>query len=307
MSRRAFYLSITFLLTALLSGSSYGGKQTLADKTVTVSFDEGLKGPAREVLRIYPAIKGELLKDLGWSTSFHPEIVLIKDSASFRRAVGNDLVTALAIPDKDLIVVDYSRMNVRPFTLGTTLKHELCHLELHHHITRRTLPRWLDEGICQWVTGGLAEIVTDGSYPILREAALSNRLINFERLAERFPEEGRDFLLAYEESRSIVEYIKREFGVSGVQSILKYMAQDEDLEDAVQKSILISVDELEKRWRLSITKRTLWFSYISDNLYEMLFLCAAVISIYGFFVTLRRKRAYKDEDEGGNEGDEEKR
>ena len=302
MARRTFFSSVTCFLLALLIGSSYGEKHTLVDRTVTVLFDDPLQNPAMEVLKMYPAIRAELQKDLGWSTDFRPEIVLIKDSATFRRVVGSDLVTALAIPQKDLIVVDYSKMNVHPFTLATTLKHELCHLELHHHIAQSTLPRWLDEGICQWVTGGFAEIMTEGTHSILREAALSNRLISFEGLAERFPHEGRDILLAYEESRSIVEYIKSEFGVSGVRSILKYLSQDDNLENAVQKSLLISLNELEKRWRLSITEKTLWFSYISDNLYEILFLFAALITIYGFFRTLKKKREYKDEEEEREEG-----
>jgi len=301
MARRTFFSSVTCFLLALLIGSSYGEKHTLVDRTVTVLFDDPLQNPAMEVLKMYPAIRAELQKDLGWSTDFRPEIVLIKDSATFRRVVGSDLVTALAIPQKDLIVVDYSKMNVHPFTLATTLKHELCHLELHHHIAQSTLPRWLDEGICQWVTGGFAEIMTEGTHSILREAALSNRLISFEGLAERFPHEGRDILLAYEESRSIVEYIKSEFGVSGVRSILKYLSQDDNLENAVQKSLLISLNELEKRWRLSITEKTLWFSYISDNLYEILFLFAALITIYGFFRTLKKKREYKEEEDEENE------
>lgn len=301
MSRRIFFPSVLFVLLALLIGSSYGEKRILVGKTVIVSFDDPLQNSAMEVLKMYPAIRAELLKDLGWSTDFRPEIVLVKDSATFRRVVGSDLVTALAIPQRDLIVVDYSKMNVHPFTLATTLKHELCHLELHHHIAQSTLPRWLDEGICQWVTGGFAEIMTEGNHSILREAALSNRLISFEGLAERFPHEGRDFLLAYEESRSIVEYIKSEFGVSGVRSILKYLSQDDTLENAVQKSLLISLDELEKRWRLSITEKTLWFSYISDNLYEILFLFAALITIYGFFRTLKKKREYKEEEDEENE------
>jgi len=304
MSRQVFISSATCFLLALLIGPSHGERHTLVDRKVIVSFDAPLQNSAMEVLKIYPSIQAELLKDLGWSTDFSPEILLIKDSASFKRAVGSDLVTALAIPQKDLIVVDYSRMNVYPFTLATTLKHELCHLELHHHIAERTLPRWFDEGVCQWVTGGFAEVMTDGNHSILREAALSNRLISFKGLTERFPLEGKDFFLAYEESRSVVEYIKREFGVSGVRSILKYMRQGDNLGNAVQKSLLIPLDELEKRWRLSITQKTLWFSYISDNFYEIVFLFAALITIYGFFRTLSKKREYKnkDEDEEREEG-----
>lgn len=296
--------SVLFTLAALLIVSSYAGGNTLGDGMVIVRFAGPLLSPAREVLRIYPSIREELLRDLGWRTSFRPEIVLLKDSVFFRRVAGSDLVTALAIPQKDLVVIDYSKMNVHPFTLETTLKHELCHLELHHHIPEGKLPRWLDEGICQWVTGGLSEIMTDGTRSILREATLSNRLVGIERLAERFPADGRDLLLAYEESRSIVEYIEKEFGASGVRRILEQMSRGDSQEDAVRKGLLISLDELERRWRLSLAENTSWFSYIGDNLYEILFLFAALITICGFFVILKKKRAYKDEDENEDDPEE---
>ena len=75
------------------------------------------------------------------------------------------------------------------------------------------------------------------------------------------------------------------------------MGNGDSVEIAVQKSLLISLDGLEKRWRSSLVRKTLWLSYISDNLYEMLFLLSAIIAICGFFLILRRKRAYRDEEE----------
>lgn len=297
MLTQGIFLSVILFLAVPALGPSYAEKQILEDERVIVRFDGPLRNAARDVLDAYPGIRAELREDLGWETDFRPEIILIKDSASFRRLVESDLITALAIPQKDLIVIDYSKMNVHPFTLGTTLKHELCHLEIHHHISGGEIPRWLDEGICQWVTGGLAEIATVGSHSVLREAALSKRLISIEGLSERFPTDGRDLLLAYEESRSIVEYIKKEFDVSGVRGILENMSRGDDLESAVSKSLSISLDELEKRWRSSLADKTWWIAYVGDHVYEILFLLAALITIYGFFRILKKKREYKDEDE----------
>ena len=290
-------LSLVFSLTTLLIRPSYAEKLTLGDESVIVWFDSPLQNSAREVLKIYPALRVELMTDLGWRTAFRPEIVLIKDSASFRSVADSDLVTALAIPQKNLILIDSSKINYRPFSLGTTLKHELCHLELHHHIAESNLPRWFDEGICQWVSGGLSEIITESNHSILREAVLSNRLISIEELAEKFPADGRDLLLAYDESRSIVEYIAKQFGASGVRRILEQMSRGDNLENAVSKTTLISLNELEKRWKSSLSEQASWFSYIGSNLYEILFLFAALISIYGFFVVLKKKREYKDEED----------
>jgi hypothetical protein len=297
MSGRGIVSCVLLFLSVWLTGPSYAGQQTLAEERVVVRFDEQLLNAAKEVIRVFPGIRAELERDLGWATAFRPEVILIKDSVSFRKAAENDLVTAFAIPQKNLVVIDYARMHVHPFTLGTTLKHELCHLELHHHISDGKLPRWLDEGICQWVTGGGAEIMTDGSRSVLREATLSGRIIGIRGLAERFPAGGRDLLLAYEESRSIIEYIEKEYGASGIRGIVKHMAEGDHPEDAVRKGLMISLDELEERWRSSLVEKTSWFSYIGDNIYEVLFLFAALMTLYGFVKMLNRKRAYKDQDE----------
>jgi hypothetical protein len=292
-----------FLLAAFLPGISYAARHILANENVAVSFDAPLQNAAAEVLKIYPGVRAELSEELGWGTNFRPQILLIKENASFRRIASSDLVVAEAIPREDLIVIDYSRMNVQPFTLGTTLKHELCHLVLHRHIAQKNLPRWFDEGVCQWVTGGLAEIMTVGNRSMLREAALSHRLISFERLTERFPADGRDLLLAYEESRSVVDYIRKEFGVSGVRMILEYMSEGDDLDNAFRKSLSMSSDELEKRWRSSIVEKTFWLSYIGDNIYVILFAFAALITVYGFFRILKKRREYRDEEEEDDEGE----
>lgn len=303
MAKIEILSSVLFFLIVFLPGTTSAGKSAIGDEKVIVRFDDRLQNAAKEILRLYPSIRAELKKDLGWETDFRPEVVLMKDSAAFRKVSGSELVTAFAVPEEDLIVIDYSKMGVHPFTIDVTLKHELCHLELHRHITREKLPRWLDEGTCQWVTGGLAEIISEGSRSVLRDAVLSNRLISIEGLTQSFPSDGRDLLLAYEESRSIVEYVKEKFGVSGVRGILEQISKGDDLEYAVRKSLSISTDDLEMQWRSSISRTNLWPSYIRDNLYEALFLFSALITVYGFFRVLKRKREYKDEDKGeGEEG-----
>lgn len=297
MSERRILSYVVLFFSVLLINPSYAGQQTLADERVVVRFDEPLLNAAREIMRIYPGIRAELERDLGWAAAIRPEVILLKDSVSFRKSAESDLITALALPEKNLVLIDYARMHVTPFTLEATLKHELCHLELHHHVRGVSLPRWLNEGICQWVTGGFAEIMTDKSRSALRDATLSNRIIGIRGLSERFPAGERDLLLAYEESKSIIEYIVKEFGASGIRAIVNHMAAGIHPEDAVQKSLMISLDELERRWRSSLGKKTSWFSYVGDNIYEILFLIAALMTLSGFILMRNRRRAYKDEDD----------
>ena len=116
---------------------------------------------AEKTAGFYPDLKAELEETIGWKIDFKPGIVLVKDNNTFQKMSGSSLIVAYALPDQGIIVIDYSRMKTDPFTLEATIKHELCHLLLHENIGSEKLPRWLDEGVAQWASGGLADIVME--------------------------------------------------------------------------------------------------------------------------------------------------
>ncbi len=293
---------MAFFLPLISIHPSYAENTFFQNDEIIIQGEEPLGSTAGEIVNIYPTIKKELLMVFGWYHDFRPVVVLIKDTDTFRKIAGSKMIVALAIPQQNLIVIDYSKMNMHPFTLKTTLKHELCHLQLHHHIKEGNLPRWLDEGICQWVNGGVAEIIMDQRQSLLKEATLTKKFISIRQLTDRFPSDGEDLLLAYEESKSVVDYISKEFGVSGVLSMLEYFSRGDDLEEAVKKSFSISLGELESRWRSYLKSETSWFAYISNDLYEFLFFIAALLTAYGFVRMMKRKRGYRDDEDEREDG-----
>jgi hypothetical protein len=290
--------SILILLALLLIPAALFGAgeiATLQDEEVTVLFEEPLRNAAEEVIEAYPIVKSELERTFHWEAGFRAVIRLTGDSTAFKRTVGNDITVAFAVPDRYFIVIDNSKVHSRPFTLKTALKHELCHLLLHHHIA--ALPRWLDEGVCQWVSGGITELIMSSQEPDLTRASLSGNLLSIGEMA-RFPDDEGSLRLAYAESRSIVEYITGEFGREGLLEMLDNLRQGLPLEEAMQRSLHVSVHELEGKWHEHLEKRLTWFTYISDNLYFILLAFAALITVYGFIRFLIRKRAYRDEEDG---------
>ena len=301
MIKRIAFLSAILLLWVQAARPAFAGLSSINGESVSVRFDAPLLNAAKDILKAYPSVRAELAMDLGMGTDLRPEIVLIKDRASFRSEAGSDLVTAYAVPGKDLIVIDYSKMGGHPYTVEVTLKHELCHLELHHQIGGG-LPRWFDEGICQWVTGGFGELIDGGDRSVLTSAVLSGRLLSIDRMTASFPSHGRGMLLAYAESRSIVEYIEKTFGARAVRAVLDRMRGGDDLDAAISNSLHISSVELEKRWKASLSTKNAWLYYLRDNLYEILFMLGALFTVCGFFRALKRRREYKDEEEEGEEG-----
>jgi hypothetical protein len=287
-------LFLLFFLTFM--NTLYAEPNKIQTKEVIVIFEEPLETVAKDVVKIYPAVKADLVATLDWKVDVIPDVILVKDKSTLRRMVGSDIIIAFAIPERNLIVLDTSRVYTRPFTLEATLKHELCHILLHSNIKNERLPRWLDEGVCQWASGGIAELIADDGNRALTKATISDSVISIGDLI-RFPRDEKSLLLAYEESKSIVEYIVSEYGKQGILQILKYLKEGHSMDDSIQKSLSVSTSELEIKWLAYLKRKHTWFSYLSYNIYTILFSLAAVITVYGFIRLLKKKRAYVDEDE----------
>ncbi len=255
-----------------------------------------MEGIAKEVAGVYSSVKEELIGVLKCNLDFMPNIVIARDRNTFRKIVGSDIIVAFAVPERNLIVLDISRVYTKPFSLETTLKHELCHIFLHRNIRRDNLPRWLDEGVCQWASGGVAELVAGGGERALSKATVSNSVIRIRSL-DKFPRDEKNLLLAYEESKSFIEYIISEYGKNGLLQVLEYLKKGESIDNAFEKSFSVSFNDIEQKWLLYLKRKHTWFSYISRNLYIILFFLAGLITLYGFFRLLKKKREYKDEEE----------
>lgn len=295
-------LGIRALLTAvvffLMASASFSTEQSILDTPdLKVVYDVGLDRSAQQALAEYPAIKEALETLLQWPLDFKTTLVLLHDKAHFRRLAGHELVVAYALPAKNVVVIDHSKMHTSPFTLQTTFKHELCHLLLHHYIRDGNLPRWLDEGICQWASDGLADIIMDTKRDLLPAAILSNTYFALETLHSQFPQERKALMLAYAQSKSVVEYLNREYGSQGILDFLELLRQGIDLKSAFELRFAIPFDEFQYQWRVHLKKNINWFTYLSIHLYEILFVSAGLLTIWGFVRKVIRRRAYSAQED----------
>ncbi|MFH1950141.1 MAG: peptidase MA family metallohydrolase [Pseudomonadota bacterium] len=290
---------LLFLAASLLfSWRSLGAGEVylLKEAGIRVLFEPPLEPAAKQLTNIYPGVKAELERIFGWDLNLTPSILLIKESKEFQQMIKNPLTVAFALPEKDLIVIDYSKMNIHPFTLRNIFKHELCHLLLHQHIRSVPLPRWLDEGVAQWVSDGIGDIILDQKRSRLNKVALRGRFISLDSLTRGFPRREEDLILAYEESKSFVDYIIGKFGREGVLKVLEGMKQGESVHAAVLRACSVSFEDLEKGWQSSLRRKMTWFTYLSYNLYEILFSLAALITVYGSIrIMLKKRRRMKEE------------
>ncbi len=264
---------------------------------VIVHYEPSLRNAAQETAEVYQDSKVELEETFGWTYNARPTVILVKNNNEFNKITGYSYIVALAIPQKNLIIIDYSKMGHWPLSLKRTLKHEICHLMLHYHIPNEQLPKWLDEGIAQWVSDGMMELLINSKRQSLDDAILAGNYLPLSELIHHFPQDRRSLWLAYEESKSLVEYIVQNFGEKGLLKILNYLKNDQNFNAAVLKSISIPMDEIEKRWHDHMKRRVNIFNLLSAYLYEVLFVIGALLTIAGFIRFIFKKRAYKVEDD----------
>lgn len=264
---------------------------------VTVLCEQPLASAAREVITLYSPLKAELEATFLWEIDFKPIVVLIGQRGAFQQMSGHRSFVAYAIPQKELIVVDYTRMNENPFTLEMTIKHELCHLLLHRYMGKTDMPKWLDEGIAQWISEGIPEIITHGRPSMLTHAAFADRLPKLESIAHSFPQDVQGLTLAYEQSRSIVEFIVENYGKNGILNILETMRKGAGYREAILISLMISYPELEKRWQQDQQSLMAVLSYFAVNLYTIIFVLAALLTFLIYIRSAIRKRRLREEPE----------
>ncbi len=270
---------------------------------IIVRHEASLRNAAKQIASDYKKTRNDIETKLGLRLQRDPVVVLIRSNDAFQDMARNKLVTAFAMPERNLIVIDYSKMNRIPFDFEDTFKHELAHILLHQKISSSALPKWLDEGVAQWASGGIADILHTGEKDLLQQAVLSHNLLPLADISSVFPESPRGLMLAYEESKSFVEYIVKHYGEAKLRSLLHSLAKQGTIEQAVYDNYGVSLEMLEQDWKKTLSIEISWFSYAADHLIWALFFFAAVITVAGYCVVKRRIKNYREDEDDLAEGD----
>jgi len=296
-------LALSILLIWLLASTATGlcrepaGFDSMDIGGAILQFKRDLQPAAEELAGMYPDLRSALVRRFGWPLDFTPTIVLADSRERFRRAAGSALIAAYAVPSRNLIVLDYSRLSADPGRLAAVTKHELVHLLLHHHIDKVPLPRWLNEGVAQWVSEGIGELLVRPQPGLLERAVLTGNHLPLARMQHRFPSNREGLLLAYEQSRSIVQFIADRFGEETVLQILDRMKHGFQIDAALQAVLALDTRQLEQRWLQQLQKPSPWLTFLARNIYPILFLFGALLTVFGFLRFLIRKHRYRDEED----------
>jgi hypothetical protein len=279
--------------TLLLCGSL---RAEDSNHEIVILGEDRLETQARHLRQIYPEVRNNLESTLGWKLRWPPRIVLNADREVFEQMSGSTLVSAFAVPREHTVVMYLSSATSDPYVLHETLEHELCHLLLHDHISRARLPKWLDEGICQWISGSFGEIFM-GRGIVSGGIRLSRHPIPLEQLTESFPRDKQALLQAYEESRLFVDFLVARYGKEGLLRLLEQLKEGEQTDAALLNTFSQSLETLQKEWVHELHGRSVWLLWVSQYLYEILFFVGALLTVLAFVRLMIRRRNYDPDEE----------
>ena len=188
----------------------------------------------------------------------------LADLQAALRMAGRAWMGGQARPELGVILVAVPYDGGYMAQMEQEIPHELTHLLVYRLAGPegyRYIPAWLNEGLAT-----ANQTRPDPNLDSLLERARGEgRLIPIRDLCFPFSTDPAEALLAYAESGSLVRYIRRQYGDSGIRALLQAYADGADCDGGVQKALHVSLDQLERAWRADLSGVGKWMVWVADN------------------------------------------
>ncbi len=188
----------------------------------------------------------------------------LADLQAALRMAGREWMGGQARPELGAILAAVPHDDGYMAQMEREIPHELTHLLVYHLMGPNGysyVPAWLNEGLA----------TANEAHPdphldsLLERARNEGRLIPLRNLCPPFSTDPAEALLAYAESGSLVRYIRRQYGDSGIRSLLLAYADGADCEAGVQRAFHVTLDQLERAWRADLSGVGKWMVWMTDN------------------------------------------
>jgi hypothetical protein len=209
--------------------------------------DSGFGGAAANVAS--EAIPG-IQQQIGVDPPSPLDVYVYTSLADLQSAVelaGRAWLGGQARPELGVVLVAIPPGDSARLQMRRDIPHELTHLLTFVAASPNydAVPRWLDEGLATLNEG------EPNSTQVLavQDAVAKNQLIPIESLCGSFPPDAGAALLAYGQSRYIVQQIINEYGGAGIQALLAAYRDGATCSGGVERALNITLPELELKWR----------------------------------------------------------
>lgn len=162
-------------------------------------------------------------------------------------------IGGLALPEYGLVLAGIAPGIGAEEELARILSHEVLHLVIARATDNpfTTPPAWLDEGLAT-----AYQMADDPRLDaVLERARRSGKLPSLRALGSGFGTDPEAALLGYAASRSVMEYLVATYGEEGVARLLAAYREGVTDDEALEWSLGLSVDELDRSWKAWLAER----------------------------------------------------
>ena len=175
-------------------------------------------------------------------------------------SLGPSWVGGQADPALGSVVVSLPSGVNQSLEIQRLIPHEITHIILYRFMGAEYdyLPAWFIEGLAS-----LMEVYSLPEYALTLERVYKERgFIPIVHLCVAFPTDPELALLSYAQSESFLEYIRQEFGVQGLQTMILAYDQGVSCERGVEVGLGKTLVTVEKDWKRETFSRDIYLTYI---------------------------------------------
>ena len=197
-----------------------------------------------------------------------------------------DWADGTAWPDLGLIFLRSPDIrDGRSDPLTQVLDHEIAHIVLGRAFGKQPVPRWLQEGVAQIVSGEYGHRTVD----TLSQGILGGELISLQELTRSFPSDPQRAHLAYAQSADFILFLQQHYGSEALPKLIALLAGNHSFEYSIRNITGKSMFDLDLEWRGKISDSLLWL--------KPLFSDTALLTLGGLFLVVgffrKRKTRYE--------------
>jgi len=254
--------------------------QELIEEPFQIFWYEGEIILAQEVLDAAVEGQKKILELLQQPPDSQPITIFIYgsegDLQSSLNIIGQSWVGGHADPARGSVVVALPPAVDQPLEIQRLIPHELTHIYLYRFMGAEYeyLPAWFNEGLASRM-----EAYSLPEYDLILERASSgNDLIPMAHICQAFPVDPDLALLSYAQADSLVDYLRRQYGLPALQSLIYAYDQGLSCERGVETALSMTLTELDEEWQKATFGggRTLFLIYILIALLLVLIVGLAV-------------------------------
>lgn len=294
------FIPIIFIF--LLNTNAYS-EEYISKNNVNIQYEKKNEKLAKYILDISKNVMQSVTEKTGINYNKQLNIKISPSKNVFDNETGikNLDVQGVAISDIGLVIINseniFKSSNDDIFKL---LEHEFTHIYLGDYISHNSslsFPRWLNEGIAQYVSGGTSELFSFSYQNSLQSAFISNKVLPFSILVQSFPYTRDNFTLAYAQSISMTKFLVDRYGDNKLKELIININKEDNFYRAFSKTYSIDFNDIEREWlsekRTSNYTFDYYFSTHIDFITNGLILISAIIAFtVNFFRNRRRRKNY---------------